>query len=68
MPLFLVPLLYTAAGAGVGAYLEAKSDKNNDALPQASALMGASPTTIAYYAALGLGVYWLAKKSGAIRG
>jgi len=67
MPFFLVPLLWASTGAGLGAYFESKSEQDNAVLPQGAALMGVNPTTIAYYAALGLGVYWLAKKSGAIK-
>jgi len=64
---FLIPLLFTTTGAGLGAYFESKNEQDNAVLPQASSLMGVNPTTIAYYGALGLGLYWLAKKSGALK-
>lgn len=64
---FLIPLLFTTTGAGLGAWWEAKNESEKKILPQAAPLLGVNPTTIAYYAALGLGAYWLAKKSGAIK-
>lgn len=64
---FLIPVLFTGAGTAIGAYWEAKNQLGDATLPQSTPLMGLSATQIAYYSALGLGVYWLAKKTGAIK-
>jgi hypothetical protein len=63
----LLPLLFLGTGTGLGAYLEAKNKEDETNHPYASPLSAVSPTTLAYYAALGLGIYWLAKKSGAVK-
>ena len=66
MPI-LIPLLFTGAGVATGAYLEAKNKQEEVTLPQASHLLKTDPISLAMYATAGLGVYWLARKTGAIK-
>lgn len=67
MVAFAIPLLISGASIAVGAYWEAKNQIEDTKLAAQAPQLGLNVTQIAYYAALGLGVYWLAKKSGAIK-
>lgn len=59
-------LLLLLSGAGLGAYFGAQlDDKFEKPTPQDPVSL--SPTKIAYYAAIGMGLFWIAKKTNVLK-
>jgi hypothetical protein len=71
MPFFLplVPVLFLAAGAGFGAFVGSQVDDQLDPPPPAVDTIANSVnfTKVAYYAILGIAVFYAAEKAGVLK-
>lgn len=66
MPIFLLPLIASGLfGAFVGSQIDDSIDQPPQGVPATQAL---NINQIAYYAAIGMGLFWLAHKSGVLKG
>lgn len=63
---FLIPIGFSLFGALAGAKIVG-GIKEQISLPQASENRNVTTFDIAKYAVLGLGVYWVARKTGAVK-
>lgn len=64
----VLPLLaFGGVAAALGTYVGSFFGDADTVTPEESALLGVSPLRVAYYAVLGMGVYWVARKTGTIK-
>lgn len=63
----IIPILLLLTGAGAGAFFGAQLDDKIDTPAQDEPALGASPAKIAAYAFVGMGLFWVAGKSGVLK-